>query len=208
MLNVAARATKGITLPTRKATRNAIIRAFHDNIKALRKELSVRSIISFTVGSTYHLFFRARKRDWSAWPVMRGRRVTMMLTLRSLGTGWSSTAQPIGSTKVQSSDLLRWILLTTVCVSGEHYSRLCVALDLLIRYVINSSKLSYLISWGRLAGLHVTMPRTTSQCSSILRNFSTNCKNLVNLNGIGLNAISGSCLCLSFILLQTVLSHS
>lgn len=41
MLDVAARATKGIKLPTRKATRNAIVRAFHENIKALREELSV-----------------------------------------------------------------------------------------------------------------------------------------------------------------------
>lgn len=45
MVNTAARATRGIKLPSRKQTRNEIIRIFKEQMKALKERLNVSSLL-------------------------------------------------------------------------------------------------------------------------------------------------------------------
>ena len=44
MIDIAAQATSGVTIPKRKQTRQAIIALFKDNLTKLRKRLNVCSI--------------------------------------------------------------------------------------------------------------------------------------------------------------------
>lgn len=85
MINTAARATRGINLPSRKQTRNEIIRMFKEQMKALKERLNVSST-SFVLMLSYLLLLHFRVRLFAvrlALPVMHGRRQMPMHILLS-----------------------------------------------------------------------------------------------------------------------------
>lgn len=55
MVNVAARATRGIKLPSRKQTRQEIMRMFKEQMKALKERLNVSTFNLFYFNSSYYL---------------------------------------------------------------------------------------------------------------------------------------------------------
>src|SRR5437879_2187941 len=97
MVNIAARATRGVNLPSRKQTRNEIIRMFKEQMKALKERLNVSSL-SFLLPCPLLHHFRARlsvARLVSL--VMHGRHRTPMPILLLLVIGLRRKHQMSGS---------------------------------------------------------------------------------------------------------------
>jgi len=164
MVNIAACATRGVNLPSRKQTRNEIIRMFKEQMKALKERLNVSSL-SFLLPSLLLHHFRARlsvARLVSL--VTHGRRRMLMRILLLLVIGLRRKHLMSGSNTRHYLALHRWTVLITAFDWGRHYTRSAIGLELFTRYVwIVLVKICSIFPC-RLAISHVIMPRTTTPC--------------------------------------------
>lgn len=101
MITVAARATRGVVIPTTKATRAYIIKLFGKNLTNLRERINVSDLqfpILFLPTSIYRKIGLALSRS----PVTHGKREIKMPTLRSQGTGMKKSRRITGRIVVHS----------------------------------------------------------------------------------------------------------
>ena len=136
MANMAARATRGLKLLSRKQTRNEIIRMFKEQMKALKERLNVSSLSVTSSSHLLPLHFRARLSvAKSVSLAMPGRRQILMHTLLSPATGLRRKPPGSGLNRRRFSALLRWTPLTTEFDWAKHYTRFAIGWALFTRYM-------------------------------------------------------------------------
>ena len=137
MVNIAACATRGLKLPSRKQTRNEIKRMFKEQMKAFKERLNVSSpLVSFPL-SYLLLSLRARLSAVQlVSPVMPGRHQmqTHILLWQVIGSKRYSLMS--GSNRRHFSVSLRWTPLTIGIAWVRHYIKSVHGLELFIRFVI------------------------------------------------------------------------
>jgi hypothetical protein len=80
MIDIAARATRGVKLPTRQATRAYIIQLFKKNLTNLRNRINVRTMKTVLLYFPLIKLSRIERRGLSLLPVMHGKPETRMPT--------------------------------------------------------------------------------------------------------------------------------
>ena len=123
MITVAAGATRGVTIPSRKVTRAHIINLFKKNVANLQERISV-SYLQFSFCIFSWAICRKIQQALSHSPVMPGRQAIRMPTLLSQVTGMKKSHQITGRIIVHSLASHRWILPMMEFTLGMLYSRL------------------------------------------------------------------------------------
>jgi len=136
MANIAARATRGLKFLSRKQTRSEIIRAFKEQMKALKEQLNVSSLSVTSSLYPLPLHFRARLSvAKSVSLAMPGRRQILMRT--SLSPAIGLRRKPLGSglNRRRFSAWLRWTPLTMEFDWAKHYTRFAIGWASFTRYM-------------------------------------------------------------------------
>ena len=136
MANIAARATRGLKFLSRKQTRSEIIRAFKEQMKALKERLNVSSLsVTSSLSYLLPLHFRARlSAVKSVSLAMPGRRQILMRTSLSPAIGLRRKPPGSGSNGRHFSALLRWTPLTMEFDWAKHYTRFAIGWASFTRY--------------------------------------------------------------------------
>ena len=164
MVNIAARATRGVKLPSRKQTRKEIIRTFKEQMKALKERLNMSSQ-SFLLSYLLLHHFRARSSVARlVSPVTHGRRRTLMRILPLLDIGLRRKHQTSGSNTRHSLASHRWTVLIMVFDWVRRYTRSAISLELFTKYVWIVPINIFSNPPCRSAISHVIMLQTTTPC--------------------------------------------
>jgi hypothetical protein len=101
MIATASRATNGVKIPNRKATRQEIIDLFKRQLLNLKERMNVSTNSSYMRGLLTSNAFRAKLHlARSVLPAMHGKHPIQTHTLRSLAIGSKSHPQGLGSSEV------------------------------------------------------------------------------------------------------------
>lgn len=175
MIDIASRATNGVRIPNRKATRKAIVELFKQNLTKLRNRVTVCAalLLALFIPFNEHCKPSLTRLVWLVWRVMHGRLATKTRTLQLRVTGMRRWHQVYGRRTQHCLVSPKWTLRMMVWGSVELYSILWGALELFIRRVTSILFLRFsnilIVLCIRLGGSPVITRQTTLQCSKHFR---------------------------------------